>query len=94
MVAKYKRMKSDGHGAVGYAHQNKWRRLVMNARGYMKCPSTLPIKYRGEELGDETLVIWAERLSSDWLVAFAVQVVRVERAYCGQRTLVLFVREV
>lgn len=60
----------------------------------MKCPLRLPIKYRGEVLVDETLVIWAERVSIDWLVAFAVQVVRVERAHCGQRTLVLFVREV
>jgi hypothetical protein len=64
------------------------------AKGYMKYPLGLPIKHRGEELGDETFVIWAERLCIDWLVAFAVQVVRVERAYCGERTLVLFICEV
>ena len=63
-------------------------------KGICEGSSTLPIKYRGEVLGDESLVIWAERLSIDWLVAFAVQVVRVERAYCGQRTLVLFICEV
>jgi hypothetical protein len=60
----------------------------------MKYPFPLPIKYRGEELGDETLIIWPERLNIDRLVAFAVQVVRVECAYCGQRTLVLFIRKV
>jgi hypothetical protein len=60
----------------------------------MKYPLPLPIKHRGEELGDKTLIVWAERLSIDWLVAFAVQIVRVERAYCGQRTLVLFIRKV
>ncbi len=59
-----------------------------------KGPFPLPIKYRGEVLGDKTLIIWAELLSIDRLVAFAVQVVRVERAYCGQRTLVFFIREV
>lgn len=57
-------------------------------------PFPLPIKYWGEEFGDETLIIWAERLSIDRLVAFAVQVVWVERAYRGQRTLVLFISEV
>lgn len=65
-----------------------------NARGYMIYPFRLPIKYWGKELGDETLIIWAERLSIDRLIAFAVQVVWVERAYCGQRTLVLFISEV
>ena len=65
-----------------------------NAWRYTKYPFPLPIKYWGEELGDETLIIWAERLSIDRLVAFAVQVVRVERAYCGQRMLVLFISEV
>jgi hypothetical protein len=65
-----------------------------NARGYMKHPLPLPIKCWGEELGDETLVIWTERLNTDRLVAFAVQVVWVERAYCVQRTLVLFISEV
>jgi hypothetical protein len=65
-----------------------------NARGCMKHPFPLPIKCWGEELGDETLIIWAERLNLDRLVAFAVQVVRVEGAYCGQRTLVLLISEV
>lgn len=65
-----------------------------NARGYGIYSFPLPIKYRGEELGDETLIVGTERLNFDWLVAFAVQVVRVERAYCGQRTLVLFISEV
>jgi hypothetical protein len=60
----------------------------------VQVPFSLPIKYWGEELGDETLIIWAERLNTNRLVAFAVQVVWVERAYCGQRTLVLFISEV
>jgi hypothetical protein len=88
-------MKSDGSGVLWAVHiktsGSSWR---THARGYMKYRLPLPIKHRGEELGDEPLVIWAERLSIDRLVAFAVQIVRVERAYCGQRTLVLFIREV
>jgi hypothetical protein len=54
----------------------------------------LPIKHRGEELGNETLVIWTEGLDFNGFVALAVQVVWVERAHCGKSTLVLFVREV
>ena len=65
-----------------------------NAWGNVRYAFPLPIKNWGEELGDETLIIWAERLSIDRLVAFAVQIIRVERAYCGQRTLVLFISEV
>lgn len=75
---------------MGAVHIKQWH----NARGYTKYPFPLPIKYWGEELGDETLIVWAERLSIDRLVAFAVQVVWVERTYCGQRTLVLFISEV
>lgn len=60
--------------------------------GYTGGP--LPIKDGGEELGYETLIIWAEGLGIDRLVTLAVQVVWVERAYCGQRTLVLFISEV
>jgi hypothetical protein len=71
-----------------------WECTSNNARRYTKDPFPLPIKCWGEELGDETLIIWAERLSMDRLVAFAVQVVGVERAHCGQSTLVLFVSEV
>ncbi len=67
---------------------------IKQCKGIHEVPFCLPIKYWGEELGDETLIIWAERLCVDRLVAFAVQVVRVERAYCGQRTFVFFICEV
>lgn len=67
---------------------------IKQCKGVQEAPFSLPIKYWREELGDETLIIWAERLNTDRLVAFAVQVVWVERAYCGQRTLVLFISEV
>lgn len=65
-----------------------------NARGYGIYSFPLPIKCGGEELGDETLIVGTECLNPDRLVAFAVQVVWVERAYGGQRTLVLFISKV
>ena len=72
-----------------------WELCTSNkARRYTMVAFPLPIKCWGEELGDETLIIWAERLNIDWLVAFAVQVVGVERAHRGQSTLVLFISEV
>ena len=64
----------------------------MEIRGYTERPS--PVKDGGEELGDETLIIWAEGLNIDWLVALAVKVVWIERAHCSQCALVFFVREV
>jgi hypothetical protein len=56
--------------------------------------SPLPIKDRGEELGNEMLVIWPEGFDINGFVTLAVQVIWVERAYCSKCTLVLFIREV
>lgn len=89
MVTENDRMGSDGdevhiRTSGGSRWTEKW--------GYTG--RRLPIKDRGEELGYETLIIWAEGLHINGLVALAVQVVWVERAHCGQCALVLFVGEV
>jgi hypothetical protein len=57
----------DGDGRVN-PHQNNY---------------ILPIKDRGEELGNEPLVIWPEGFDFNGFVALAVQVVWVEGAYCS-----------
>jgi len=62
-------MRSDGdeddnamfiRGCCGW--KNEWR--------YVGNP--LPIKDRREELGDETLIVWAEGLGVNWIIALAV----------------------
>ena len=57
-----------GWGWESNAHQNNY---------------ILPIKDRGEELGNEPLVIWPKGFDFNGLVALAVQVVWVEGAYCS-----------
>jgi len=82
-------MRSDGDGM--YIRTSGGSRCTKEW-GYTARPS--PVKDWGKELGYETLIIWAECLKIDGLVALAVKVVWVECAHCGQRALVLFVREV
>ena len=63
-----------------------------NAWRYVGSP--LPIKDRREELGNQTLIVWAEGFSVNRIITLAVQVVWVERANRSKGSLVLFVCEV
>ena len=55
---------------------------------------SLPVKEWGEIFCDQILVIGTERFNVAGLVAFAVEVVRVEGQDSGQRSFVVLVHEV